>query len=153
MAMVGMKPIDSIHIKDLREIFMDTPVDDRRKVYDDPLANFQRIADILNGLGFRAKNIEYPGTNSFGNIRSITPIDVAAISIAIKLGRLMYSPNHVDSIKDIAGYAECWLECFDSELAVEEGEVWECNSCQFVNIKLRATCQKCGDLRSTEETS
>lgn len=98
---------------------METPVDANRKVYDDPLANFQRIADILNGLGFRRNNIEIPGGRAFGYIRLITPTDVAAISIAIKLGRLMYSPTHVDSITDIAGYAECWLECFDAEIAHE----------------------------------
>ncbi len=89
---------------------MDTPVDARRKVYDDPLPNFTRIADILNGLGFRKKNPNVPGSGVFGAMQSITPVDVAAISIAIKLGRLMYSPWHEDSIRDIAGYSDCWIE-------------------------------------------
>ncbi len=97
-----------------KDSVMETPVDARRKVYDDPLPNFERIANILNGLGFRAKNIEFPQGKSWGAIRLITPTDVAAISIAIKLGRLMYSPNHEDSIRDIAGYADCWMECIDT---------------------------------------
>jgi hypothetical protein len=54
--------------------------------------------------------------NSFSNIAAlwgaylgtpITPVDVAAMMIMLKLGRLEGNQGHVDSWTDIAGYAAC----------------------------------------------
>ncbi len=40
----------------------------------------------------------------------ITPGDAAKMMICVKLARLMTTPNHADSILDIAGYSACLLE-------------------------------------------
>lgn len=40
----------------------------------------------------------------------VSPRNVAACMIALKLSRLTNDPSHTDSIVDIAGYAACWAE-------------------------------------------
>ena len=64
---------------------------DRQKNYGTPEDNFKRIADLWS---------VYLG-------RSITPSDVAAMMILMKVARIMHDPSHMDSWVDIAGYAAC----------------------------------------------
>ena len=71
---------------------------DREKVYDDPNANFRRIAGIW--------------TQILG--RPITLQEVALCLIGLKLARLAHSPKHRDSVVDVAGYAAC-LERINAE--------------------------------------
>lgn len=63
----------------------------RNESYDEPENNFRRISLLWSAyLGWE-----------------ITPTDVAVMNILQKVGRLMHTPNHVDSWVDIAGYAAC----------------------------------------------
>ena len=40
----------------------------------------------------------------------VTAGDVAALMILLKVRRLRVTPDHYDSIADIAGYAACWAD-------------------------------------------
>lgn len=73
-------------------------VRDRRAVYGSPLDNMGRFADMLN-IYFK----DVPG--------SFTPEEVAMIMILGKICRLMTTPNHLDTVQDIAGYADVYYEC------------------------------------------
>lgn len=61
----------------------------REQVYDHPAVNFQRIADLWS---------TYLGV-------PITPQQHAVMMILVKVARLMKSPEHRDTLVDIAGYA------------------------------------------------
>ena len=69
-------------------------VKDREESYGTPLENFHEIATMWRAI------LKVP----------ITPGQVAACMIAVKMCRLARTPNHLDSIVDIAGYAACWAE-------------------------------------------
>ena len=43
----------------------------------------------------------------------VTAAEVAQCMIMVKVARLLQSPNHVDSVLDIAGYAAVLRECQD----------------------------------------
>jgi non-ribosomal peptide synthetase component E (peptide arylation enzyme) len=75
---------------------------DRNKSYGEPDEDFQRIAATLNGLGFQV--------GDGATARKLQGHDVSVIMIALKLSRLMWSPEHRDSWDDIAGYAACGIE-------------------------------------------
>ena len=75
---------------------LDKTMTERQSVYGDPLTNFTRIANLIN--------VQLEGLF----IRPLTALDVAQIQICIKMGRLIQTPTHADSIHDIAGYAKCW---------------------------------------------
>ena len=66
-------------------------VDARRSVYGPPEINFKRIADLMKVID----DCKDPLAR------------VALNGIAIKISRLIESPNHQDSWDDIAGYADC----------------------------------------------
>lgn len=71
---------------------------DRQQDYGDKLTNFTQIAMLWQGtLAMKLP----PGV-------TITPEDVALCMIQVKIARLAKSPDHVDSIKDVAGYAGCY---------------------------------------------
>lgn len=84
----------------------------RNKDYGEPDEDFQRIAATLNGLGYR---VEHGDTN-----RHLKGHDVSVIMIALKLSRLMWSPDHQDSWDDIAGYAACGIETAKLQTARED---------------------------------
>lgn len=64
---------------------------DRRKVYGHPLDDYTKTAKLFSGiLGI-----------------DVTPEQAILCMIGVKLSRLVQSPDHRDSIIDIAGYAEC----------------------------------------------
>lgn len=67
---------------------------DRRRDYDHPLRNHQRIADLWNAYLKLRKNPESP----------ISPRDAATMMILVKIARAAHTPTR-DSFVDIAGYA------------------------------------------------
>jgi hypothetical protein len=79
----------------------------RNKSYGEPDEDFQRIAAIANGLGFRFTHGDV--------IRQLNGSDVALFMISLKLARLAWSPDHEDSWIDIAGYAACGMETANLE--------------------------------------
>lgn len=71
----------------------------RQGVYGHPRDDFQRTADLWESyLAGRGLLNEGAG--------GVLPQDVAYMMILLKMARLMESPDHRDSIVDIAGYAE-----------------------------------------------
>lgn len=79
---------------------------DRNNTYGPPTQDFTRAAAMLNAMGFQYG--EY-------GIESIEPHHIAMIMIALKLSRLVWSPENEDSWMDIAGYAGCGWECVDDD--------------------------------------
>lgn len=70
----------------------------RQKDYGDKLPNFSQIAEFWTAhLKFKLA----PG-------QEVTAEDVALMMINVKQARLAKSPNHFDSILDVAGYAGCY---------------------------------------------
>lgn len=70
----------------------------RQQDYGDKLQNFSQIAMLWQGL--LATKLQ------FGTF--ITAEDVALCMMAVKMARLAKSPDHSDSILDVAGYAGCY---------------------------------------------
>lgn len=74
----------------------------RQGVYGHPRDDFAKIASLWNGW-YDAK---FP-TGQPGVYKSpFNPEDVASLMILLKMARLMNTPNHRDSMVDMAGYAE-----------------------------------------------
>jgi hypothetical protein len=71
---------------------------DRGASYGPIKQNHERIAALWSTL------LEHP----------VTPVQVAMCMTALKLARLIETPNHEDSAVDIAGYAACIRECQES---------------------------------------
>lgn len=71
---------------------------DRRKVYSHPMINFERICRFWNGV---LKEKMLPG-------QEVTEEDHALMMIGVKMARLMETPDHRDTIMDIAGYAQTY---------------------------------------------
>lgn len=69
-------------------------VEERRKVYGSPKPNMQDIADLWN-IVFKDK---------LASEQKFEPHDIATAMRLVKEARLMKSPDHVDSLLDIAGY-------------------------------------------------
>lgn len=72
----------------------------REAEYGNKLQNFTQIAMLFQGT--LATKLA-PGMR-------ITPEDVALLMMQVKIARLAKSPDHKDSILDIAGYAGCMDE-------------------------------------------
>lgn len=72
---------------------------DRNSSYGEPFENMDRTAQMLRAY--------------FGKRRgySINSVDVAIFGIILKLGRLANDPDHLDSLKDVAGYSAIAFEC------------------------------------------
>ena len=73
-------------------------IQERGRTYGPIKQNHEHIAALWTTL------LEHP----------ITPVQVAMCMTALKLARLMETPNHEDSAVDIAGYAACIKECQES---------------------------------------
>lgn len=86
-----------------REVVLDSAktcvLGDRNNTYGPPNQDFQRTADIWTALGFT-----YNG-------EAVKAHHVAMAMASLKLSRLAWSPLHVDSWVDLAGYAACGYEC------------------------------------------
>jgi ABC-type transport system involved in cytochrome bd biosynthesis fused ATPase/permease subunit len=70
----------------------------REQEYGSKLQNFTQIAMLFQGT---------LATKLLPNAR-ITPEDVALLMMQVKIARLAKSPDHKDSILDVAGYAGCY---------------------------------------------
>jgi hypothetical protein len=75
----------------------------RDKAYGPPGKNFERIAELMSAvLGDKLRE-------------QLTVTDVALVMIAVKLGRLMETPDHWDTWVDVAGYAACGGEVSNAD--------------------------------------
>ena len=72
--------------------------EDRSRDYGHPLKNHQRIAAMWT---IQLEKKLLPG-------EKIDPREVALMMVALKLCRLINSPDHRDSVVDICGYSKCW---------------------------------------------
>lgn len=79
----------------------------RQNDYGDKLVNFAQIANLWTGTIGHKLQVGRP----------ITPEDVALCMIQVKVARLAKSPDHQDSILDIAGYAGCYDKLQDERKA------------------------------------
>lgn len=70
---------------------------DRQRDYGDKLQNFSQIAMLWQGT---LAHLLKPDS-------AITPELVTMCMIQVKLARLAKSPDHADSLLDVAGYAGC----------------------------------------------
>jgi hypothetical protein len=75
---------------------------ERAKIYGDAQLNHERIAKFWSII------LE----------RKITVEEVYHCMIAVKMSRLIQTPNHLDSLVDIMGYAALWGE--DNEWGEED---------------------------------
>lgn len=78
----------------------DTVHGPREQEYGSKLQNFTQIAMLFQGT---------LATKLLPAAR-ITPEDVALLMMQVKIARLAKSPDHKDSILDIAGYSICYDE-------------------------------------------
>lgn len=80
---------------------------DRNVQYGDPSADFKRTADLwtayLAGLGDKAGSGDW----------AVEAHDVAAMMCLLKISRIAWSPNKLDSWVDLAGYAACGAGAVD----------------------------------------
>lgn len=86
---------------------------DRNQTYGAPHEDFGRTAGQLNALGYRGPVSGRECT--CGGTRELMPRDWPVMSNAAKQSRLVNTPDHYDSIADIAGYAGCYQECILAE--------------------------------------
>lgn len=77
-------------------------VEKRGLNYGKPENNFARIASLWS-VYFNQRG--YIDETDF-----VSETDVAILMVLMKVGRLMETPNHLDSWMDIAGYAACGAE-------------------------------------------
>ena len=70
---------------------------DREGDYGSPRKNFERIAAIWNVILAEKFGDDYD--------YEISAADVAMMMVAVKLARLIETPDHDDSAVDLAGYA------------------------------------------------
>ena len=71
---------------------------DRGEDYGHPLEDFKRTGRIWGAIL---------------GIPDVSPLEVALCMMGVKQSRLCNSPEHQDSIADIAGYAECYDMCVE----------------------------------------
>lgn len=81
-------------------------VENRRKVYGNPKPNFDRIADWWNTYWRQRTAARPDGEEDM----PFDAIDVATMMRLVKEARLIETPDHRDSLVDIAGYADCHWE-------------------------------------------
>lgn len=90
---------------------VDATIRARNNTYGPPAQDFQRTADMMNAMGFSFCMNEDNGEG--GLVHPIAPHHVAMIMVALKLSRLVWSPEWFDSWLDVAGYAACGWEAFN----------------------------------------
>lgn len=89
----------------------------RQQDYGDKLQNFSQIAMLFQGT---------LATKLLPSAQ-ITPEDVALLMMQVKIARLAKSPDHKDSILDVAGYAGCYdhLQEERSDGAYLDGAIYD----------------------------
>jgi len=75
---------------------MNAVAGDRMEDYGAPSENYKRIAGLWNSYF----HCDFPDKG-----RDLNEIDAVVLMILTKIARLVESPDHYDSWKDIAGYA------------------------------------------------
>lgn len=75
---------------------------DRHLNYGKPEENFTIIAELWNSWMVMRQG-------------EVLDYDVPALMILMKLARLSHTPDHRDSIVDIAGYAACWADLLEGK--------------------------------------
>ncbi len=80
-------------------------VAERQSNYGHPKQNFDCIAGMMEV--YWARRAEAAPDDPF------TDIDIAAFNILQKLSRIAQTPNHLDSWRDIEGYARCAIQCLE----------------------------------------
>ena len=95
--------------EDMLRTAMNLVTGDRNQTYGSPTKNFQDTADVWN-IFLQSK---------LGSDAKITPGDVAAMMILLKLVRMIAQPKS-DNWIDIAGYAAC-----GNEVDIETGRIKE----------------------------
>lgn len=79
---------------------------DREKTYGDPARNIQAIADLWSS--YMAAT-----TSKRNGLVHVSKEDVCNMMILMKVARLINTPDHRDSLVDIAGYAALTARCQD----------------------------------------
>ena len=77
---------------------------DRGAHYGPPIEDGRRVCGIMNSLGYRGPDG-----------RELQPHDWAVFLIAVKMSRIVVTPNKRDHWVDIPGYAQCGWSCVSSE--------------------------------------
>lgn len=78
---------------------IDATLDERGRAYGHPLPNHQRIAALWSVV------LE----------REVTPAQAALCMALVKVARLVQTPDHADSIHDLAGYAEVYRRIVEAQ--------------------------------------
>ena len=78
---------------------LDEVLNNRGKDYGSPRHNHQIAADLFNAYLKRHPNKD-----------NLQPEDTMVLMVLIKIARLVSTPQHVDSLLDIAGYAACAID-------------------------------------------
>lgn len=73
-------------------------VEQRGSVYGPPHKDFKRTAALWSA---------YLGVE-------LTPAQVTACMMLLKISRLAETPDHRDSVLDIAGYVHCYEDCINN---------------------------------------
>ena len=74
----------------------------RMEDYGTPSENYQRIAGLWTRYLYPDRNFTLLDS---GNRKNVSDVDTVIMMILSKIARLMESPDHYDTWKDIAGYA------------------------------------------------
>jgi len=81
----------------LKEAFR--TVEERGKVYGPAKENMERTAKLWSVV----------------MKREVTAMEVALCLVQLKVARLVESPDHADSVLDIAGYAAIYRDCIEEK--------------------------------------
>jgi hypothetical protein len=73
---------------------------DRNNQYGDPIQDFRRTAKMMEAV------IEGIIEREGGEVH-VTPADVALLISCVKMSRIVWMPEKMDSWADLAGYAAC----------------------------------------------
>ena len=84
---------------------------ERQSDYGHPADDFGRVARLLSAAGFRRLHVVHTADLHEFKHRELEQTDIPIIQICVKLSRLTQTPDHRDSMVDIAGYAETWGLC------------------------------------------
>jgi hypothetical protein len=93
-------------------------IDERRRVYGEPTETFPQIAAMWNA---------YIGGGE------ITPTDVPAMMILMKLVRARQAPDYSDNTDDVDGYLDIYRKLVDTEY--EQGMIHARSVDEYVAIK------------------
>lgn len=89
---------------------------DREKTYGHPSKNLKTIAQMWTAYLIAANAIDPEGG------AEITPKDVAALMMLVKVARFANDPDHRDNLVDICGYAALIERCDETPTEVGEEE-------------------------------